>query len=320
MDWHKAALLLFWIFQNFSALAQESIQLIEDLEYLPTGNPRQKLDLFVRPVSNKKQPSSSLAKITKPLPLVVWVHGGGWQHGDKKSARRDDRLPRILQTGRYQGASINYRLSNQAKWPAQIEDCQTAIRWLRANGSKYGMNTDKIAVWGSSAGGHLASMLGVLSNLKASETAPSEKGKKLFGRVQAVVNYYGPSSFLRMDDFPSKINHDSPNSPESKLLGLTITQNQKLADQASPLHHVSANLPPFIHFHGTHDQLVPYNQSLIFHQKLLTHENSSRLISVQQGGHFMPADYTEKYVIPFLDFHFYKTGELPETQKVKIRR
>lgn len=129
MDWHKAALLLFWSFQNFSALAQESFQLIEDVEYLPTGNPRQKLDLFVRPIFQKKQPSK-----TNPLPLVVWVHGGGWQHGDKKSARRDDRLPRILQTGRYLGASINYRLSNQAKWPAQIQDCQEAIRWLRANG------------------------------------------------------------------------------------------------------------------------------------------------------------------------------------------
>ena len=74
--------------------------------------------------------------------------------------------------------NINYRISNQAKWPAQIQDCQEAIRWLRANGSNYGINTDKIAVWGSSAGGHLASMLGVLSNLKASEIAPSEKGQK----------------------------------------------------------------------------------------------------------------------------------------------
>ena len=101
MDWHKAVLLLFWSFQDFTALAQESFQLIEDVEYLPTGNPRQKLDLFVRQDFKKEN-----------LPLVVWVHGGGWQHGDKKSARRDDRLPRILRTGRYLGASINYRLSN----------------------------------------------------------------------------------------------------------------------------------------------------------------------------------------------------------------
>ena len=315
MDWHKAALLLFWSFQNFSALAQESFQLIEDVEYLPTGNPRQKLDLFVRPISQKKQPSK-----TNPLPLVVWVHGGGWQHGDKKSARRDDRLPRIIQTGRYLGASINYRLSNQAKWPAQIQDCQEAIRWLRANGSNYGINTDKIAVWGSSAGGHLASMLGVLSNLKASEIAPSEKGQKPSGRVQAVINYYGPSSFLRMDDYPSKIVHHSPNSPESKLLGFPIRQKQELANQASPLHHAAKNLPPFIHFHGTHDELVPYNQSVIFHQKLLSHGNSSSLITVQKGGHLMPSDYTEKFVIPFLDFHFYKRGNLPESQTRMVPR
>jgi acetyl esterase/lipase len=309
MDWHKAVLLLFWSFQNFSALAQESFQLIEDVEYLPTGNPRQKLDLFVRQDLKKEN-----------LPLVVWVHGGGWQHGDKKSARRDDRLPRILRTGRYLGASINYRLSNQAKWPAQIQDCQEAIRWLRANGSNYGINTDKIAVWGSSAGGHLASMLGVLSNLKTSETAPFEKGQKPSGRVQAVINYYGPSSFLRMDDYPSKIVHHSPNSPESKLLGFPIRQKQELADQASPLHHVTKNLPPFIHFHGTHDELVPYNQSVIFHQKLLSHGNSSSLITVKKGGHFIPSDYTEKYVIPFIDFHFYKRGDLPESQTRMVPR
>jgi acetyl esterase/lipase len=309
MDWHKAVLLLFWSFQNFSALAQESFQLIEDVEYLPTGNPRQKLDLFVRQDLKKEN-----------LPLVVWVHGGGWQHGDKKSARRDDRLPRILQTARYLGASINYRLSNQAKWPAQIQDCQEAIRWLKTNGSNYGINTHKIAVWGSSAGGHLASMLGVLSNLKTSETAPFEKGQKPSGRVQAVINYYGPSSFLRMDDYPSKIVHHSPNSPESKLLGFPIRQKQELADQASPLHHVTKNLPPFIHFHGTHDELVPYNQSVIFHQKLLSHGNSSSLITVKKGGHFIPSDYTEKYVIPFIDFHFYKRGDLPESQTRMVSR
>ena len=85
MDWHKAALLLFWSFQNFSALAQESFQLIEDVEYLPPGNPRQKLDLFVRPGLKKN-----------PLPLVVWVHGGGWQHGDKKSAHEMTGYPEFF--------------------------------------------------------------------------------------------------------------------------------------------------------------------------------------------------------------------------------
>jgi len=318
MDFPKAVLSLFLSLHSFAAPTKESFRLVEDIEYLPTESPRQKLDLFLRTKKGASE-SASLSNKKKLLPLVVWVHGGGWQSGDKKSARRPDRLPCILKTGRYLGASLNYRLSNQSKWPAQIEDCQKAIRWLRNNGSKYGINTSKIAVWGSSAGGHLASMLGVLSDIQNQETGSSEVSNKKH-EVQAVINYYGPSSFLRMDDFPSKIIHNSPNSPESKLLGFPITQNQKIADQASPLHHVSTNLPPFIHFHGTHDQLVPYNQSVIFHQKLLAHENSSRLISVQQGGHFMPSDYTEKYVIPFLDFHFYKTGKLPETQKVKIRR
>ena len=307
MEIHKAVLLLLCVVQSLPSTVKNSFRLIEDVAYLPTGEPRQKLDLFLSPGSEDTPAGPSTNKLA-PKPLVVWIHGGGWQSGDKKSARRDDRLPEILKTGRYLGASLNYRLSHQAKWPAQMQDCQAAIHWLRENADRYGINPQKIAAWGSSAGGHLASMLGVSSTRNKEEVLSSQ--------VQAVINYYGPSAFLRMDDYPSKIVHHSPHSPESKLIGFPIRQNRKLAREASPFHHVISNLVPFIHFHGTHDQLVPYNQSLIFHEKLVSSGNSSRLITVRKGGHTMPGRFTERMVIPFLDFHFYNRGVLPESQKI----
>ncbi len=309
MEIHKAVLLLLCVVQSLPSTVKNSFRLIEDVAYLPTGEIRQKLDLYLSPGSEDARAGSSTNKLA-PKPLVVWIHGGGWQSGDKKSARRDDRLPEILKTGRYLGASLNYRLSQQAKWPAQIQDCRAAIHWLRENADQYGINPQKIAVWGSSAGGHLASMLGVSSTGNEQEVSSSQ--------VQAVINYYGPSAFLRMDDYPSKIVHHSANSPESRLLGFPIRQNRKRAREASPFHHVISNLVPFIHFHGIRDQLVPYNQSLIFHQKLLSSGNSSRLITVTNGGHTMPGSFTKKLVIPFLDFHFHNRGVLPESQKIKL--
>ena len=251
-------------------------------------------------------------------PLVVWIHGGAWQSGNKKSGRNSHRLPRVLKTGRYVGASIHYRLSDEAKWPAQIYDCKAAIRWLRGNAENYGIDPLKIAVWGSSAGGHLASMLGVSSLNKELEGSLGSFSN-VSSTVQAVINYYGPSAFLKMDDFPSKIEHHSANSPESKLLGFPIRKKHMLAKQASPFEHATNKLPPFIHFHGTKDPLVPYNQSLILHRKLLSFGNSSTLITVNNGGHYMPDKFTEDIVIPFLDYHFYKIGKAPKNLSVELR-
>ena len=268
-----------------------------NLNYAGGENPRQTLDLFV---PDKREEDET-------LPLVVWIHGGGWRGGDKKSGHSPNRIPALVSTGRYVGATIGYRLSEEAQWPAQIHDCKAAIRWLRARSKKFGINPEKVAVWGTSAGGHLASMLGTSSGLKDLE---GELGKHLrkSSRVQAVINGYGPSALLQMDDHPSKIIHNAPYSPESKLIGAPIQKAKEKALQASPLTHVSADDPPFLHFHGTHDQLVPFHQSEILHESLLAKEVSSSLITIQGGGHRLDASYTRKYVLPFLDFHFYDRG------------
>ena len=217
-----------------------------DLPYASSKNPRQKLDLILPKNRDTK----------KPLPLVVWIHGGGWKSGNKKTGHSPNRIPALVKTGRYAGATIGYRLSGEANWPAQIYDCKAAIRWLRANAGKFGYDPTRIALWGSSAGGHLVSMLGTTGRNKELE---GTLGNHLdqSSHVQAVVNYYGPSALLQMNDHPSKIDHNAPGSPESQLIGAPIQQSKKKARQASPLHHVTADDAPIIHFHGTDDLIGP---------------------------------------------------------------
>lgn len=269
---------------------KKEFRVLSNLPYANTPNPRQTLNLVL--------PAQTSAN--KKLPLIVWIHGGGWKNGDKQSGLSPSKLPTLVQTGKYIGASIGYRLSGEAIWPAQIHDCKAAIRWLRANAEKYGIDPNKIIAWGSSAGGHLVSMLGVSHGVKELEGKIGNHTDQS-SRVHAVINYYGPSALLQMDDHPSKIIHNAPDSPESKLIGGPIQENRKKTKQASPLHHVSADDAIFIHFHGTTDPFVPYHQSVIFHQALQKKGATSQLITVEKGGHSMPASYTREKVIPFLD-------------------
>lgn len=280
--------------QKKKTIYEEGIQILPDLPYADNQNPRQILDLIL--------PGESAAK---KLPLIVWIHGGGWKNGDKRSGLTPHRIPALVKTGRYIGATIAYRLSGEAQWPAQIHDCKAAIRWLRGNADQYGIDPQRIAVWGSSAGGHLVSMLGVTNRVKNLE---GSIGKHLdqSSQVQAVVNYFGPSALLQMNDHPSKIDHNAPDSPESQLIGSPIQQTKKKARQASPLHHVTADDAPMIHFHGTDDLLVAAHQSTLFHQTLKDNGVPSTLITLQGGGHSMPSTFTQSLVIPFLDSILYK--------------
>jgi acetyl esterase/lipase len=286
---------------------EESIQILSNLPYADNQNPRQTLDLIL--------PSNKVAK--KKLPLIVWIHGGGWKNGDKKSGLSPHRIPALVKTGRYIGATIAYRLSGEAQWPAQIHDCKAAIRWLRGNADQYGIDPERIAVWGSSAGGHLVSMLGVTNRVKNLE---GSIGKHLdqSSQVQAVVNYYGPCSLLQMNDHPSKIDHNAPGSPESQLIGSPIQQSKKKARQASPLHHVTADDASIIHFHGTDDPLVPAHQSTLFHRALKDKGVPSTLITLKGGGHSMPSTFTQSKVIPFLDFILYQKGKSLSDQTIPL--
>ena len=252
-------------------LNNDRINIKTDIPYADTENPRQSLNLIL-PKDRKK----------KILPALIYIHGGGWKNGNKNQG--NVRLIPYVESGEYVGISIGYRLSGEAQWPAQIHDCKAAIRWVRGNAKNYGINPEKIGMFGTSAGGHLVAMLVTSKNVKELE-GDLGNYKKMKSTVHCVVNFFGPSALLEMSKYPSRIDHDAANSPESELIGGALQENKKKAMDASPINYVTKDDCPFIHVHGTDDQLVPYNQSVILHKKLLENGCDSRLITVKGGGH-----------------------------------
>lgn len=217
-------------------------------------------------------------KSEKPLPVVVWIHGGAWLAGNKN----DNEAAFLAQRG-YFTASIDYRLSQEAIWPAQIFDCKAAIRFLRAHAQKYNLDPQKIGVWGSSAGGHLVAMLGTSGDVK--ELEGTGGWPKESSRVQAVVDFYGPTHFIKMCDFPSSFDHSTPDSPESKLIGGAVKDNPDKVRSADPITYVTPDDPPFLIVHGDKDDTVPYNQSKLLNAALKNAGVSVQFITVKGGGH-----------------------------------
>jgi acetyl esterase/lipase len=272
---------------------REAIEIHADVPYAGTNNPRQTLDLFL-----PKERDSD-----EPLPLIIWIHGGGWRNGSKNGGI--GKVGPLVASGRYIGASVGYRLTGEAIWPTQIHDCKAAVRWLRTNAEEYGIDPQQIGVWGSSAGGHLVAMLGVSGDAVALEGevgGPSD----VSSQVQCVVDYYGPTEFLSMNDFESKINHDAADSPESLLVGGAIHEKQDIVRSASPLSYVSENDPPFLVVHGTADPLVSIDQS---DQLVATLENSGcdvTYIKIENGGHGgFASDELLQRVSAFFDLHLH---------------
>jgi acetyl esterase/lipase len=194
---------------------------------------------------------------TKPLPVILWTHGGGWKNGSKENCP----LTWLAAEG-YAVVSLNYRLSWAAKWPAQIDDARAAIRWLRTNAAQYGLDPARFAISGGSSGGNLASIVG---------TAPAATGETVSSRVGAVIDFYGASDMLTMPvnvPGPSKTEADLATSNGAKLLGGTVRDRPELARQVSPLHNITQDDPPFLIIHGDKDDQVPLEQSERLHARL----------------------------------------------------
>jgi acetyl esterase/lipase len=240
---------------------------LRDLAYVPGGHERQKLDLYL---PTQTGPSSK-------RPLIVWVHGGAWLGGSKNPCP----ALRFVSRG-YAVASINYRLSQHALFPAQIEDCKAAVRWLRANASQYHYDPNRIGVWGASAGGHLVALLGTTGDVKEFDVGPNAG---VSSRVQAVCDFFGPTDFTKMSSFPSTMKHDAPDSPESKLIGGPIQENKDKVQRANPITYVTKDDPPFLIVHGDKDPLVPHNQSEILLDALKKAGIEATLYTVSGGGH-----------------------------------
>ncbi|MEZ6143412.1 MAG: alpha/beta hydrolase [Zavarzinella sp.] len=220
---------------------------------------------------------------SKP-PLLIWVHGGGWQGGSKNG---NNPLIPFLSEG-YAVCSINYRLSQHAIFPAQIQDCKQAIRFLRKNAEKYEINAAKIVVAGASAGGHLVALLGTSGDVK--ELAEEKADLQISDRVQGVIDFFGPTDLTLMNQHATvkgPIDHDSPNAPEARLIGGAIPENKEKAAKANPLTYVSKDDPPFLIFHGTQDNLVGWKQSEILHEALQKAGVASKFVKVEKVGHSM---------------------------------
>jgi len=250
-----------------SQAIHDRLQIIRDLAYADTENPRQRLDLFL-----PRQPA-----VAGKLPLVVFIHGGGWQKGDRRSGL--GMLAPLVASGRYAGASIGYRLTDEARWPAQIHDCKAAIRWLRGNADRHRLDADRIGVIGTSAGGHLVAMLGTSGEIPELEGDLGGFPERS-SRVQCVVDFFGPSDLTTMGGW-----HNGPDSPEARLLGGPVQENKESARDASPIQYVSADDPPFLIIHGTADRIVPFDQSVTLQRKLAAVGASAVLISIAGGGH-----------------------------------
>jgi len=237
-----------------------------DLAYAPSGHRLQKLDLYL-PGGGER------------LPLILHVHGGAFLGGDKS-----DGVPLEYVTRGYAVASINYRLSGDAVFPAQIEDCKAAVRWLRSNASKYGLDPDRFAAWGASAGGHLSALLGTAGSAREFEVGGFPE---VSSKVQAVVDYYGPSDFLQMDGhrMPDGMVHDPADSPESRLIGGAIQENREKVARANPVSYITKNAPPFLIVHGDSDPLVPHHQSVLLAEALSRAGVAVVFYTVKGGGH-----------------------------------
>lgn len=218
-----------------------------------------------------------------PTPVILWVHGGAWAAGNKNSIPRND----FLEHG-FALASVQYRLSGEAIFPAAIQDCKAAVRWLRAQAGKYHLDPERFGVWGASAGGHLVALLGTSGGVKEFEV-----GEHLdqSSKVQAVCDWFGPTDFLQMTahskaaGVPSKIDHDSPRSPESRFIGGPILENKEKVARANPITYVDKKDPPFLILHGDQDPIVPLGQSKILEQALQKAGVEVTLLVQKGAGH-----------------------------------
>ncbi len=227
-------------------------------------------------------------KSPRPAPVVVWIFGGSWKFGWKGYHLSLRDLP---QHG-IALACIDYRLSDEAKYPAQLNDCRAEVDWLRANGARYGIDGSRLALSGESAGAHLAALLGLL------------EGKS---RIKAVCAMYPPTDLLSLGR-----KYSSPKGPSAieRLLGGPIEQKLRLARDASPVDHVTAQAPPFLIFHGLDDTLVPPAQSEKLDRLLRKSGVESHLVLVPRKGHwFLLSDAEFRDALHFFERHFGTTKQ-----------
>lgn len=246
------------------------VKAIRNVEYAQVDGRALKLDIYLPQTLRPAPPNTPDAEkpvdapAAKPthdkLPVIIWVHGGGWSAGNKNSCPAALFVP-----SGFAAVSISYRFTQVAPFPAQIHDCKGAVRWVRAHAAEYGFDPDRIGVWGASAGGHLVALLGTTAGNKELEgTTGGNLGQS--SSVQAVCDWFGPADILKL----ASVDEEHPTDHAAvipavglldKLMGGPVREHVELAKLASPTRHISRGDPPFLVMHGDNDDLVPISQS-----------------------------------------------------------
>lgn len=295
-----SALLLVVLFAGFAqfAAAQSSpVQKLFPKGTVTYGNiayandtlPRHLLDVYLPP------------NTTKPLPLIVWIHGGAWLSNDKYAdmGYMTNTVRGFIDSG-YALASIDYRYSTQAAFPAQIQDCNQAIEYLYQHAAEYHIDQNNIAVIGFSAGGHLASLLALSNNNKVKDFYPANTDVHF--KIKLALDFYGPSDLIVLSGSPDPAVNNLDN-PISVLLGALPVERPDLAKRASPVTYIDKDDPPFLIVQGENDKSVPNTQSKMLHSWLDLHGVKNKLIIVSNAPHYgemFDAEYIRKNLFDFL--------------------
>jgi len=210
-----------------------------------------------------------------PFPAIVCIHGGGWVRGDRKQLTQT--VEALARSG-FVAVTIDYRLAPEYHFPAPIEDCKTAVRWLRAHAKDYRIDTDHIGVVGFAAGAHLACLLGVTDKDDGLEGSGGNAEQS--SRVQAVASFFGPTDLA----WPHW-NREVVEGNLVPLLGGTLKEKPELYRKASPLTYARKDAPAFLFFHGTEDRTIPLDQSERFATRLHDLGNTAILVKVEGEGH-----------------------------------
>ncbi|GIX07327.1 MAG: hypothetical protein KatS3mg115_1730 [Candidatus Poribacteria bacterium] len=240
---------------------------------------------------------------SRPQPLIVWIHGGAWMGGDK------DPCPFWHFAGEgFVVASISYRLSHEAIFPAQLEDCKAAIRWLRAHAGEYGIHPERIGVVGHSAGGHLAALVGVTG-----WTRQFDRGEHLeeSSAVQAVCDMAGPTDFLQNDAHTFGPLADLPDSPWSLLIGGRISEHPDRVAQANPITYIRSECPPFLVIHGERDEIVPFHQSVLLVEALKGSGVPVEFLAFPEADHSLNIPGLDRKVLEFFRRELNQGAEEP---------
>lgn len=258
---------------NVRKFAEKSnVEVRLDQPYAENSNLKQMVDLYLP----KKRESD------KPLPVIAFIHGGGWIGGDRIAYAAE--AINIARHGHYAVVGVGYRLTNEAHWPEQIFDCKAAIRWIRGHAKEYNLDPDHIGIKGSSAGGHLCSLLGTSGDVKALEGSEGPF-TNLSSRVTCVVNQCGPEDFTKALMFDKDGNPIVKDPAVTGLLGGTYEEKHAEAVACSPLTYVTKDDPPFLTIHGTADKRVAFANAEAIDAALRKAGVPSLLIPIIGGGH-----------------------------------